>query len=113
MPAGAEGAVRVRGFVQGHGARPAGAPGRRAIAVAGDDPDDVEVVAAIVDALGFDPVIGGPLAEGVHMEPGTEPVGANVEAAELRAMLGRFPESQRGREVLRARGGATSLPPGL
>ncbi|GIH24818.1 NADP oxidoreductase [Acrocarpospora phusangensis] len=88
------------------GARPAGSPGRRAIAVAGDDPDDVAVVASIVDAFGFDPVTAGPLAEGVRMEPGTEPFGANVEAAELRAMLARFPESERGRAVLRARGGA-------
>ncbi|MEV1000585.1 NAD(P)-binding domain-containing protein [Nonomuraea sp. NPDC050202] len=87
------------------GARPAGAPGRRAIAVAGDDPGDVEVVASIVDALGFDPVIAGPLAEGVRMEPGTEPFGANVDAAELHAMLGRFPESRRGRQVLGARRG--------
>ncbi|MFI7613217.1 NADPH-dependent F420 reductase [Nonomuraea terrae] len=85
------------------GARPAGAAGRSAIAVAGDDPADVEVVASIVDALGFDPVIAGPLAEGVRLEPGTEPFGANVGAAELRAMLERFPESPRGREVLRAR----------
>ncbi|MFI7034030.1 NADPH-dependent F420 reductase [Microbispora rosea] len=92
------------------GALPAGAPGRRAIAVAGDDPDDVEVAASIVDALGFDPVIVGPLAEGVRMEPGTEPFGANVDAAELRTLLDRFPGSQRGREVLRARGGMTSSP---
>ncbi|NJP88534.1 NAD(P)-binding domain-containing protein [Nonomuraea sp. FMUSA5-5] len=87
------------------GARPAGTPGRRAIAVAGDDPDDVAVAASIVDALGFDPVTAGPLAEGVRMEPGTEPFGANAGAAELRAMLDRFPESRRGREVLGARGG--------
>ncbi|MEV4169714.1 NADPH-dependent F420 reductase [Nonomuraea sp. NPDC049709] len=90
------------------GARPAGTPGRRAIAVAGDDPGDVKTVASIVDALGFDPVTAGPLAEGVRMEPGTEPFGANVDAAELRAMLARFPESPRGRAVLQARGGALS-----
>ncbi|MFB4281805.1 NADPH-dependent F420 reductase [Nonomuraea sp. MTCD27] len=90
------------------GARPAGTPGRRAIAVAGDDPGDVATVASIVDALGFDPVTAGPLAEGVRMEPGTEPFGANVDAAELRAMLARFPESPRGRAVLQARGGALS-----
>lgn len=92
------------------GARPTGAPGRRAIGVAGDDPDDVEVAASIVDALGFDPVIVGPLAEGVRMEPGTEPFGANVDAAELRTLLDRFPGSRRGREVLRARGGMTASP---
>ena len=68
----------------------------------------MEVAASIVDALGFDPVIAGPLAEGVRLEPGTEPFGANVGAAELRAMLDRFPESPRGREVLRARRGTSS-----
>ena len=71
---------------------------------------DLEVAASIVDALGFDPVIVGRLAEGVRMEPGTGPFGANVGAAELRTLLDRFPESRRGREVLRARGRVTSPP---
>ncbi|MCU1423057.1 MAG: hypothetical protein JWN36_2708 [Microbacteriaceae bacterium] len=84
-------------------ARPAGTPGRRAIAIAGDDPADVAEVASIVDALGFDPVIAGPLAEGVRMEPGTELFGANPDAAEVRAMLERFPTSARGQVVARAR----------
>ena len=69
------------------GTRPAGAPGRKAIALAGDDPDAVAEAAALVDAFGFDPVIAGPLAEGRRMEPGTELFGANVDAAEIRAML--------------------------
>ncbi|WP_433305477.1 NADPH-dependent F420 reductase [Actinoplanes sp. CA-030573] len=76
------------------GARPAGTAGRRAIAVAGDDPDDVAAVSAFVDALGFDPVVAGPLAEGVRMQPGTELFGANTDAAEVRAMLGRFPATE-------------------
>jgi len=79
------------------GARPAGAPGRKAIAVAGDDPADVATVAAFVDMLGFDPVVAGPLAEGVRSEPGTELFGANVDAEQVRAMLGRFATSERGR----------------
>ncbi len=86
------------------GARPAGAPGRKAIAVAGDDDGDVAAVAALVDALGFDPVVAGPLAEGVRLEPGTEVFGANVDADEIRAMLDRFPASEHGRAVAEARG---------
>ncbi|MDT0330430.1 NADPH-dependent F420 reductase [Nocardiopsis lambiniae] len=85
-------------------ARPAGAPGRRAIAIAGDDSGDLALVGSIVDALGFDPVVAGPLAAGVRLEPGTEPFGANVGAEELRAMIERFPESERGRAVIAARG---------
>jgi hypothetical protein len=84
-------------------ARPAGAPGRKAIAVAGDDPDDVSTVMALVDRLGFDPVFAGALAEGIALEPGAEAFGADVDAGELRAMIGRFPTSQRGIVVARAR----------
>lgn len=84
-------------------ARPAGAPGRKAIAIAGDDPADVSVVTRLVDALGFDPVVAGPLAAGVRLEPGTELFGADVPADEVRAVLDRFPDSPRGRIVARAR----------
>ena len=85
------------------GAVPAGTSGRRAIAIAGDDSNDVNTVAKLVDALGFDPVIAGPLAEGMRLGPGTEAFGANVGADELRAMLARFPESERGKVILQAR----------
>src|SRR5258708_7785940 len=82
------------------GAMPGGTPGRKAIAVAGDDPADLATVAGLVDAFGFDPVIVGSLAEGVRLEPGTAPFGANVGADELRAMFYRFPEPERGRALL-------------
>ncbi|MGW3247780.1 NADPH-dependent F420 reductase [Streptomyces sp. NPDC001070] len=92
-------------------ARPAGAPGRKAIAVAGDDPDDLAEVAGLVDALGFDPVVAGPLAQGVRLEPGTEPFGANVDRRELEAMLARFPETERGRAVAEARAAGAPADP--
>ncbi len=86
------------------GSRPAGAEDRRAIAVAGDDDLAVQRVRRLVDDLGFDPVVIGGLAEGVRLEPGTEAFGVNVGADELRAMVDRFDESERGRQVLAARG---------
>jgi len=85
------------------GARPRGMPGRKAIALAGNAPGDVAAAASLVDDLGFDPVVVGPLAEGVRLEPGSELFGANVEADELRAMLDHFPYSERGRHITNAR----------
>jgi hypothetical protein len=39
----------------------------------------------------------------VRLEPGSELFGANVEADDLRAMLDRFPHSERGRHITNAR----------
>ena len=41
--------------------RPAGATDRVAIAIAGNDEADVAATASIIDALGFDPYLAGPL----------------------------------------------------
>lgn len=89
-------------------ARPAGAAGRKAIAIAGDDPVDVAAVGRLVDELGFDPVVAGRLADGMRLEPSTEPFGADVDAAELTAMIERFPQSQRGLFVAAARARAAN-----
>jgi 8-hydroxy-5-deazaflavin:NADPH oxidoreductase len=45
-------------------ARPAGAVDRSALAIAGDDADAKARVTALLDALGYDAVDAGPLAEG-------------------------------------------------
>jgi len=90
-------------------ARSTGAPDRKAIAIAGDDPADLALVARLVDDLGFDPVIAGDLASGMMLEPGAEAFGADVDAAELQAMLARFPNSQRGIVVARARAADSGL----
>ncbi|MFJ2082648.1 NADPH-dependent F420 reductase [Micromonospora chokoriensis] len=84
-------------------AQPAGTTDRKAIVIVGDDTTDVSAVASLVDALGFDPVVAGPLGEGVRLEPGSELFGANVSADDARAMLDRFPESERGRLITAAR----------
>jgi 8-hydroxy-5-deazaflavin:NADPH oxidoreductase len=80
-----------------------GDPKRKAIAIAGDDPADVDAVAALVDAVGFDPVPAGPLGEGIRFQPHTELFGFVTDAAGARELLEAFDESPRGRVVARAR----------
>lgn len=70
-------------------AKPAGMPGRKAIAIAGDDHTDNETVARFINDLGFDPVIIGPLARGKILEPGHELFGANVDKQELQKIVAR------------------------
>jgi 8-hydroxy-5-deazaflavin:NADPH oxidoreductase len=52
-------------------ARPAGAPDRSALPIAGDDAQAKAAVAAFLDAIGYDAVDAGPLAEGRRFQPGT------------------------------------------
>ena len=85
------------------GARPSGSPDRKAVAIAGDDPDDLATVAAIVDDLGYEPVAIGNLASGVKLEPGTAPFGANVDAPRLRDLVDSFSDTERGRPMSAAR----------
>ncbi|MFB7160121.1 NADPH-dependent F420 reductase [Lysinibacillus sp. NPDC056232] len=49
-------------------ARPAGAPDRRALPIAGDDKDAKEIVVKLLDQIGYDTVDAGPLAEGWRFE---------------------------------------------
>ncbi len=50
-------------------AAPAGAQGRRALGIAGDDPAAVDLVRRFVDGIGFDPVLLGGLAAGRRLQP--------------------------------------------
>jgi 8-hydroxy-5-deazaflavin:NADPH oxidoreductase len=50
---------------------PAGAPVRRALAVAGDDHAARTIAIELIERLGFDAVDAGPLAAGAALEPGT------------------------------------------
>lgn len=67
--------------------RAAGQPGRKAIALAGDNLNDVAVVAEIINKLGFDPITIGKLADGIKLEPGNPAFGANEEKILLRTMV--------------------------
>ncbi|WP_404350106.1 NAD(P)-binding domain-containing protein [Phycicoccus jejuensis] len=56
-------------------ARPAGAPDRSALAVAGDDADAKAAVTAFLDSIGYDALDLGPLAEGWRTQRDTAAYG--------------------------------------
>ena len=66
---------------------PAGAPGRIALPVAGDDPAAKAVVLKLVDAIGFDAIDAGGLDESWRQQPGSPVYGKDFDAAGVRAAL--------------------------
>lgn len=66
---------------------PSGTPGRRALAIAGDDAEAKATVAALMDLFGFDAVDAGPLAEGWRIQRDTPGYVVADTAAELEAHL--------------------------
>jgi 8-hydroxy-5-deazaflavin:NADPH oxidoreductase len=68
-------------------ARPAGAAGRAALAICGDDPAAVIAVANFVDRLGFDPVPAGRLADSAALQPESSIFGAPLTAEAMRRRL--------------------------
>jgi 8-hydroxy-5-deazaflavin:NADPH oxidoreductase len=55
--------------------RPAGSPDRSPLAIAGDDAQAKATVTVFLDAIGYDTVDAGPLAEGWRFQPGTPAYG--------------------------------------
>ncbi|RBY80762.1 NADP oxidoreductase [Blastococcus sp. TF02A-26] len=56
--------------------RPAGAPDRSVLAIAGDDPTAKQVVSGFLDSIGYDAYDVGPLAEGWRYQRDTAAYGA-------------------------------------
>lgn len=68
-------------------ARAKGDPERRAMAIAGDDPQARAVLAGVIDRLGFDPVDAGALQNARSFAIGTPVFGAPLGHKDLQAAL--------------------------
>jgi predicted dinucleotide-binding enzyme len=68
-------------------ATPAGTPDRRALPIAGDDPEAKRVVSDLLDDFGFDVVDAGPLAEGKRFDRDQPAYGAELSADALSEAL--------------------------
>jgi len=66
---------------------PSGTPGRRALPIAGDDPEAKAVVASLIDEFGFDVVDAGALVEGRRFDRDKPAYGAELAAEPLREAL--------------------------
>ena len=67
--------------------QPVGTPGRRALAIAGDDANAKRIVAQLIDRFGFDVVDIGPLSESWRIQRGTPGYGAPRTAEQLQRDL--------------------------
>lgn len=81
------------------GSRPANSSDRKAIALAGDNRDDVALVEEFIDKFGFDPVYIGALQEGIRLQPGSNLFGANPTKKELLELLNHFSDSDLGKRL--------------
>jgi 8-hydroxy-5-deazaflavin:NADPH oxidoreductase len=75
--------------------KPKGTPGRIALPVAGDDPKAKKIVMDLVDALGFDPVDDGTIAESWRQQPGTPVYAKDFDAAGVQRALGEATEERK------------------
>ena len=65
------------------GRQPASSPDRHAIGAAGDDPHAVDLVASVIDRIGYDPVILRSLSAGRVLQPGGPVFGAVLTRIEF------------------------------
>jgi predicted dinucleotide-binding enzyme len=63
--------------------RPVGSPERRALGVAGDDPGAVDVVAEVIERIGYDTVRLDSLSAGRLLEPGGPVFGVSIRRTEF------------------------------
>ncbi|NWO01315.1 hypothetical protein [Tetragenococcus halophilus] len=83
--------------------RAIGESDRKAIAYATDNDSAGDIVAQIIDNLGFDPLFIDSLKNGIILEPGSPLFGADLAKEELQAAIDQFPESEFGRRVVAAK----------
>lgn len=69
------------------GGLPKGAPNRIALPIAGDDENGKKTLFSLVDALGFDPIDGGSLAESWRQQPGSPGYCTDLPAARAKRAL--------------------------
>ncbi len=60
---------------------------RKAIAIAGDNENDIQIVADFINTLGFDPLLIGELKNGQKLEPGQPGFGTSLNIEKLREVL--------------------------
>jgi predicted dinucleotide-binding enzyme len=75
-------------------AAPAGTPGRICLSVAGDDPRAKELVLGLIDAIGFDGIDAGTLADSWRQQPGTPAYCRDLDADGLKAALAQADAKQ-------------------
>ena len=75
-------------------ARPSGSVDRRALGVAGDDPDAIHTVSAFVDRIGYDAVPVGPLSGGRVLQPGGPVFGVVLRRNDFQRAVDNHSEEQ-------------------
>ena len=75
-------------------ARPDGFADRRALGVAGDDPDAVATISAFIDRIGYDGLPVGPLSAGRVLQPGGPVFGAVLRREDFQRAISNYSVEQ-------------------